>query len=193
MSSDRDRWVAIEHDFCDNPKILRVGAAGGWAHLRAIIYAARHRTDGFIPDEAVYQILHDDPVMDSEASSEAKPDLEASMVQAKLWHRVANGYQIHDYLKHQSTAESIREKRARAGRLGGLARAKQMSSKSKHSRLEAESEVEVNPPTPLNGKTAAGFTCMCGRTFQTERALALHIQNVHDGPPVPLDPAEINA
>jgi hypothetical protein len=142
--SDRNRWVAIEHDFCDNPKILKVGAAGGWAHLRAIIYAARHRTDGFVPDEAVWQILHDDPVMDVEANGLAKGDFEASMVQAGLWHRVANGYQIHDYLKHQSNAESIREKRARAGRLGGLAKAKQTQAPPRQNKLEEESEEEVD-------------------------------------------------
>ncbi len=136
--SDRVRWVAIELDFCDHPKILFVGAAGGWAHLRAIVYAARHRTDGFIPNEAVWQILHDDPIMDAEA----KDGLEASMVEAGLWHQVANGYQIHDYLKHQSNAETIREKRARAGRLGGLARAKQNSKQTQASKQELELEKE---------------------------------------------------
>jgi hypothetical protein len=33
----------------------------------------------------------------------------------------------------------------------------------------------------------------CGYAFSTERRLAIHIANVHDGPPVPLDPAELTA
>jgi len=124
----RRQWVAIENDFCQHPKILRVGAVGGWAHIRAITYAARYRTDGFISDEAVHQIMHDDPIMDAEAND----GLEASMVEAGLWHREANGYQIHDYLDHQSNAETIREKRVRAGRLGGLASGKQRAQNAKH-------------------------------------------------------------
>ncbi len=35
------------------------------------------------------------------------------------------------------------------------------------------------------------FRCRsCGNTYATERALALHAQNVHGGPVVPLDPHE---
>ena len=146
---DRRNWVAIELDFPDNPKILGVGALGGWAHLRAIIYCARHRTDGFIPKAAVWQILHDDPDMD-----EAHSEIEASMVEAGLWVLEANGYRVHDYLEHQTSAETMREKRARAGRIGGLASAKQRQAKAKQSKLEVEVEKDLTPtpqPSTYNG------------------------------------------
>ena len=142
---DRRHWVAIELDFADHPKMLRVGAAGGWAHLRAILYAARYGTDGFVPTEAIWRILHDDPVMDTEADD----GLLESMVEAGLWHPVANGYQIHDYLEHQATSESIREKRRRAGRLGGLAKAKQTAQQTSKSKLDVDVDVDKEKtPTP---------------------------------------------
>lgn len=34
------------------------------------------------------------------------------------------------------------------------------------------------------------LTCLCGAGFFSERALAFHVQNVHNGPPVPLSKAE---
>lgn len=38
-----------------------------------------------------------------------------------------------------------------------------------------------------------GWTCPCGSTFKTEYAFALHRQNVHSGPAVPLAPHEIDS
>ena len=144
--NDRRHWVAIELDFIDNPKILEVGAMGGWAHLKAIVYCARHRTDGFLSDAAVWTILHDDPQLAEEADN----GLVASMCQANLWHRVSNGYMVHDYLEHQGSAETMREKRQRAGRAGGLARAKQNSSKGKQSKLDVDVDVDKDKDKPPN-------------------------------------------
>ncbi len=45
--------------------------------------------------------------------------------------------------------------------------------------------LSIKPPE------AEGFSCLCDRVFLTERELALHQANVHDGPPVPLDEAEL--
>lgn len=142
----RNRWVTIEHDFIDNPKVLRVGAAGAYAHLAAIIYSARHLTNGFVPDEAVWQIMHADPVMD-EASKNGLLD---RLLESKLWHRQANGYQIHDYLEYQTDAEAvavkrlaIRNKRAEAGRKGGLARQAKAKQTKQIQATEVEVEVEV--------------------------------------------------
>ena len=41
-------------------------------------------------------------------------------------------------------------------------------------------------------KADDGFACSsCGNSYQSERALALHRSNVHDGPAVPLEGAEV--
>jgi hypothetical protein len=142
--NDRRQWFAVENNFFDNPKILEVGVLGAYAHLRAIAYSSRHATDGFLPEGAAWRIMHDDVDMD-----EANPDLEASMVQANLWHPVSGGYMLHDYLKHQTSALTMREKRAKAGRLGGLASAKQRASKTQASKLEVEVEKDLTPlPQP---------------------------------------------
>jgi hypothetical protein len=45
----------------------------------------------------------------------------------------------------------------------------------------------MNLPPPVN----PGFSCLCGRVFVTERRLAIHRQNVHDGPAVALDETEL--
>lgn len=37
------------------------------------------------------------------------------------------------------------------------------------------------------------FMCLCGVGFHSARALALHGQNVHDGPAVPMSEVEVKA
>lgn len=48
----------------------------------------------------------------------------------------------------------------------------------------------MNLPVPRAGE----HNCRsCDFSFGSERALALHMQNVHGGPPVPLDEHELSA
>jgi hypothetical protein len=44
----------------------------------------------------------------------------------------------------------------------------------------------IEPPPP----EGPSFSCSCDRVFRSERELAIHRQNVHDGPAVPLDELE---
>lgn len=45
-------------------------------------------------------------------------------------------------------------------------------------------------PAPSANST---FPCSCGAVFLSARNLALHVQNSHDGPAVPLSEAELRA
>lgn len=52
-------WVRLEAHALRHPKLLSVGAAGMVLYIRALGYAAEHRTDGFIPSVAVESLMDD--------------------------------------------------------------------------------------------------------------------------------------
>lgn len=73
---------------------------------------------------------------------------------------------------------------------------KQLDALDHHARAFGTLSVELRAALSARGITAPpttgeDFRCRsCQRLFRTERGLALHTQNAHDGPPVPLSPEE---
>jgi hypothetical protein len=109
-------WVRLEDDFPENPKIIEAGPVASWLHIKAIAFCNRQLTDGFVSYATVRW-------MNGAASAKV-------LVRVGLWETTKGGYLIHDYLEYQpSRAEVLdrREKRAASGKLGGLARAKQLA------------------------------------------------------------------
>lgn len=94
-------WVRIDDGFPDHPKALEAGPLACWLYVCGIAYSNRYLTDGFIPERQV-----------SRLSECRKPFALASvLVSVGLWERVENGYQIHDYLEYQNSAEKVRHER----------------------------------------------------------------------------------
>ncbi len=122
-------WVKIDDQFTDHPKVLEVGPLAECLFVRGLCYAARYLTDGLVP------VAHLRRMADFDAITEA-----GKLVAAGLWEDAEGGYQIHDYLDYQPSREdalSIREKRAEAGRIGGL--------RSGESRREAKPKQDASP------------------------------------------------
>ena len=126
-----------------------------WLWVNAIIYAVDRRTDGVVSAFAAKRHLAADP-----------EDLEA-LVDAGLFEPVEGGWIIHDFLKSQVSVEdqdSLKAKRAEAGRLGGKksgeVRAAQANAKQneanakqtlKQNEAETETETDITPYSPPAG------------------------------------------
>lgn len=105
------------------------------------MYCNRQKArDGFIPDEIVSLLF---PIR-------AANKLASKLVDVGLWERCDGGYRIHDYHDYQPTAEQaaeISEKRAAAGRAGGI-----KSGATRQAQVEANAKQvasTVSNPVPV--------------------------------------------
>lgn len=107
-------YVRVESSVPLHPKFLKAGAAASWLWLCGLAHCQEALTDGFIADEALAFLGVPKP----------RP-LAAVLVAVQLWHKVDGGWQVHNYLQHNNSAEHIRRVRAdrkEAGRRGGRPR-----------------------------------------------------------------------
>lgn len=128
-------WIKLDDGFATHPKVLAAGAICALIQVRAICYASRERTDGFIPHSAVMLLLAglDELGIDlGQAGELATFGCQANeiawapkMVEAKLWEERPGGYYVHDYLEwnlSKSEYESFINQKRKAGRKGMKAR-----------------------------------------------------------------------
>lgn len=115
-------WVKLDDDFYHHPKIRQVGPLGVALQVASLCYSNHFATKGFIG----YGVL--ETLVDFEHQEWQGETLSASkvadwLVSAGMWDedKTAAGFWIHDYEKYQEP--TLAEKRAEAGRRGGLARA----------------------------------------------------------------------
>jgi uncharacterized phage protein (TIGR02220 family) len=113
-------WVRLDDGFPDHPKVVKVGPLGETLQVRALCYAGRHLTDGFIPLEAVQRL--------TVGLGRTKEKWSSLMVKAGLWEERDGGFVVHDYLEYNPSRDEVLEARRVAeerSRKGGLARAEQ--------------------------------------------------------------------
>ena len=127
-------WFRVDDSLDTHHKAIAAGneALGLWVRCGA--YAARHLTDGFIPESIA--LLY---------GSRALAD---TLVAAKLWRRAKGGWQMHDYLDRNPSREEVaglRAKRADAGRKGGVASGKTRSKTQANASASASRLLE--PPS----------------------------------------------
>jgi len=140
MPRDRRLYMTFPNDIHRHPKVARLSVEARWAFVEMNGEARLADNDGlFTAEDALYYW-----------SAELLAELCASHPTRPLvvHDGEANTYLIRDYAEHQQTKaerESLSEKRANAGRLGGkkVASAKQMLSKSEQSQAEKETEREL--------------------------------------------------
>lgn len=108
MTKSRRFYIAVEVDYFDHPKTLRVGEKLAYRNLRAQAWCHKHRTDGFLPREAALSIVF-------------SPKAINELVAAGLWEVCDAGWRIHDYLDHQPSSEGL-EKLSAAGKRGAAGR-----------------------------------------------------------------------
>jgi len=136
-------WGRVDDSAYTHPKFLGLdpAAVGLWA--MALSYCNDHLTDGCVPRAQLSRLI---------AASQSKAlRLANALVRAGLWEdRGIDGFQVHDYLEWNDSAEQIRGKRAataearsRAGRIGGRRSAEARRSK-RASKPEANHEANAS-------------------------------------------------
>ncbi|MDP7337680.1 MAG: hypothetical protein QF786_00060 [Vicinamibacterales bacterium] len=103
-------WVKIDDAFPEHEKFYRAGRRCGRdgyeravsLMVQALCYASHHLTDGFVPAEKVARFMGRRPT-----------DVASVLLDERLLELVDGGYQIHDFLDYQPTADAVKEKRRR--------------------------------------------------------------------------------
>jgi hypothetical protein len=136
-------WVKLDDQIATHPKILKAGPSAAWLWVCSIAYAQNHFTDGFISDAALGHL--------GMPKHQAK-QLASRCVKHSLWERVKGGFQVHDYLHHNASAEQRRQivfEHQKAGRIGGL-RSAQTRRSRRHSGSKQFAEATVKRPAEAN-------------------------------------------
>ena len=117
-------WFRIDDSFYDHPKVFDAPDCAVSLWTRAGTWSARNLTDGFVPTGLPARLCGDPETAVKE------------LVRRGLWSRATGGFQFRDWMDYQPSAaevKALREKRSAAGRQGGLAKARQTSTKSQAS------------------------------------------------------------
>lgn len=111
-------WFKVDDSFWSHPKLSDLSHAAVSLWVRAGAYCAQHLTDGRVSAATVQRQLW--------TSTDAADEL----VAAGLWEQLedGSGYQFHDWLNYQPTAEATEQKRAAARERVQRARAKKRAT-----------------------------------------------------------------
>lgn len=100
-------WIKVYNSLPGHPKMLAANTgmpcSPGWLFVSSACYSNEHLTDGFIPKFALPILAPGTTKLEAAA---------AKLVEARLWHEVDGGWQIHDYGDVQRSSDEIRERRA---------------------------------------------------------------------------------
>lgn len=112
-------WVRIDDKIAFGAKVLAAGneAVGAWVRMMA--WSADHLTDGRIPKTAALAIAGNEEVL-------------ARLLDSRMLDQDGENFVVHDFLDYNPSAKEVsrrRKTRAESGKQGGLAKAKQSSSK----------------------------------------------------------------
>lgn len=165
-------WFKVDDSFHAHPKVLATepGALGLWVVAGA--WSSAHLTDGFVPTHALSRLL---PGSD---------ELARKLVTAGLWRRTKGGYQFHDWSDFQPSADdvrTVREKRAAAGRIGGLNSGKTRSKQG--SKTEALASPIVEPPARPDPSTSRGRSSSSTHDRTREAPSPLCPEHIDDADP----------
>lgn len=170
-------YVRVESSVPLHPKFLKAGPAASWLWLCGLAYCQEALTDGFIAKEALTFLGVPKPL-----------PMAAVLVSVALWHEVDGGWQIHNYLQHNNSADYIRKVRSdrrEAGKRGGRPR--------KH--VEPQT---VNLFGLLTGKQSAKHLAKqtenpsTATTVQVARSVRTEKQERADAPAFAVDEERIN-
>ena len=94
-------WAKIDDMLHSHPKVAQAGLEAMGLFVVGLSWSACYLTDGFIPD---YQLPRF-----GNGNLEAIAD---RLVTAGLWHKVEDGYNIHDYLNYNPSGEKVKAERS---------------------------------------------------------------------------------
>lgn len=159
MSAKDDRfYIRVDADFWDNPKAIAAGPEGRSLYLCALAWSRKQLTDGNLPAHVLPTLAFKCGVPIDVAQAAAD-----RIVEARLWKRTADGWEIHDYAEHQLTKADVDRQRAQWRKRQGDKRARDQEKEDGHAdvtrdsrvsharvtRPESESESESEEPISL--------------------------------------------
>lgn len=115
-------WVRIDDEMPGHPKFSGLPIEACWLHVCGLTYCSRYETDGVVKESAVGGLLA------GKKSPAATRRLVPKLLEAGLWKRHPDGYEIHDYLTYNPSRAYLETKReatrqrvakSRASRNGG--------------------------------------------------------------------------
>lgn len=130
-------WAKIDDGFTDHPKVIAAGPLASWLYVCGLTYCARLLTDGFVPTGQVRKLADVDGAM----------ELADKLVSVGLWSRVDGGFQIHDYLEYNPSAEKVKAERKAAQER--MQRARSGEVRANNGRSSGAGAEEVQPPRPV--------------------------------------------
>ena len=126
-------YARLYHTILDNDKIQNLSAAAWWLYSMAIVQSCHRETDGKLSRRTVKGLAHEDWLAESD-----------ELVNAGLFERDGTGFQIHDFVKHQTPASEIERKRDEArDRMRRLRGAKKVAQDDDE---ECSQDVRANKP-----------------------------------------------
>lgn len=97
-------WAKLDDRFPWHKKVRRLSDAAYRLHTTAIIYCARDETDGFVTLEDI-----------AEMPGIKRPEKSITeLVERELWDVVEGGWEVHDYLEYNPSADQQARARAAA-------------------------------------------------------------------------------
>lgn len=110
-SFDARAYVSIDHGLPENSKVVGLSDKAFRLYIEAICYCSRQQSDGRITDAAMRRM--------------GRPRDAVECLEAGLFDQYGTGWEVHDYLRHQRSAEeiaAIREGKADNGNKGAHVR-----------------------------------------------------------------------
>lgn len=103
-------WVSIDDQFHDHPKAEQVGPLGRDLYVAGLEYANRNLTDGFVPKATAGRLVsfYDIPGINVTVDPY---DVVKLLLEVGLWDAVDGGFEIHDYLEYQPSADEVSHRR----------------------------------------------------------------------------------
>lgn len=94
-------WVRLDDLMPDHPKVAPLSNRAFRVHIHGLCYSARALTDGYIPAIIAHRLCP--------GGRRAADEL----VEAGIWARIGDGYEIHDFSEYQQSREHVLEQRAK--------------------------------------------------------------------------------
>jgi hypothetical protein len=138
-------YVKIEDGIFRNPKVVQVSSQAKLMYVASICYAGSSLTDGFVPSNVARMLA-------AEVGIGYSPKTARELVSAGLWDETDGGYQIHDYLEHNTSSQQVRAKRDAAKERMQRSRSQYVRANNERSSREVrEPETETETETSPNG------------------------------------------
>ena len=95
-------WVKLDDGFPEHPKVELAGDKAAWLYVCGLAYCSRTLSDGYIPATRLCRLTR----------FPQPQKLAERLVEVGLWDELPDGWQVHDYGRHQRTKEQVEAIRA---------------------------------------------------------------------------------